>query len=479
MSELSLVPTSEQGAQKVALSYLQWLVNEDTTQQAMYRTCREYYEGDHATQLTKRMRRYLEVKTGVEFNINYCPIVVDSLAERLAVTGFKAGAGDQATQFWEWWQANRMDATQSDVHTAAVRDGDTNLIVEWDADEERPTFTFEPAYDGTDGVKVHYSQEQRGIPTMASKRWRIDQGDGAGYRRRLNLYFPDVICKYVSDEREQEGSWQPYQPEGDATWPLWWTRNGVQGGEPLGLPVIPFRNCARGYNSGRSELADAIAPQNALNKSVIDLLAGADMTAFRIYTMVGDDPSGLSTASGSWVFSPRPRSEVEIGCIPGEDLSSLLRLKDSFAMEIAIVTRTPISHFQLSRQRPAEGTLKQEESGLVAKALNRQTDFGNSWENVMYLARRMHNTFGPGGMDEEQIISTLWRDPETRNELAVLEGLALKREKLNIPLVTLWAEAGYSPEQIEEMIATDEYQARAAQQQMAVVGLGAMESEGG
>ena len=42
-------------------------------------TYREYYEGDHSTQLTKRQMRYLQLKQGEEFRGNYCPIVVDAL----------------------------------------------------------------------------------------------------------------------------------------------------------------------------------------------------------------------------------------------------------------------------------------------------------------------------------------------------------------------------------------------------------------
>src|SRR4030067_217864 len=52
------------------------------------RQYREYYDGKHETMLTERQRKYLQIKTGQEFNDNYCPIVVDALAERLVVTGF-------------------------------------------------------------------------------------------------------------------------------------------------------------------------------------------------------------------------------------------------------------------------------------------------------------------------------------------------------------------------------------------------------
>jgi hypothetical protein len=114
--------------------------------------------------------------------------------------------------------------------------------------------------------------------------------------------------------------------------------------------------------------------------------------------------------------------------------------------------------------------------GLVAKAKNRHVAFGNAWEDVMGMARRLWNTFGDEGEpDETQLIETLWEDPQTRNEKAHLEGLGLKREKLGVPLEQLWSEAGYTPEQIERMKAMDEYQARQAQYDLALQGLGALE----
>ena len=74
----------------VQSSFLEWLKEDDSTRQSNYRTYREYYDGIHDTQLSKRQRRFLQIKTGKEFNVNYCPVVVNSLAERLHVTGFDA-----------------------------------------------------------------------------------------------------------------------------------------------------------------------------------------------------------------------------------------------------------------------------------------------------------------------------------------------------------------------------------------------------
>lgn len=446
----------------VQTSFLAWLAGVEADRADNYRAYREYYDGDHDTLLTDRQRYYLSVKTGTDFRANYCPIVVDALAERLVVSGLQCEG--QAETLWRWWTGARLDGVQQVLHTGAVRDGDAYLIVEWDAVKQQPVFYFELAETDGEGVKVVYD-EATNQPALAVKRWRIRNGAGAGYVRRMNVYHPDRVEKYVSNDKVSGGMWQRWE-EDDQPWPLPWVTDT---GEPLGLPVIHFKNRDQGYNYGQSELKDVIPLQNALNKAVIDLLAAADTTSFRIYWMVGDDPSDISVAPGSWVYSTRPASGPDgasMGYFPGEDLGNLIALKDSFAIEIARVSRTPVSYFQVSGQRPAEGTLKQEESGLVGRAQARQISFGNSWEDAFYLARRLWNAFGPGPeLDESAPISCIWKDAESRNEKLHLETLTLKKA-LGVPQETLWAEMGYNAGEIAQMAK----QAEAARQAEAALG---------
>lgn len=447
------------------LAFLRWLAEGQSQRHTAYGTYREYYDGDHATQLTERMRRFLQVKTGEEFSTNYCPIVVDALVERLTVTGFDAG--DQAEVFTDWWKKNRMDAKQGIVHRSAVRDGDTYLMVEWDAGENRPRFVHELAYDGTNGVEMKYSDEN-GSPLYACKRWRVESGPDAGYVTRLNVYYPGRVEKYVSHARDFEGNWQPFQEEGES-WPLYLTRDGTEYGEPLGIPIIHFRNADQGYDYGQSELRNVLPLQNGLNKALIDLIAVMDASGFPIHYMLGDDPSGLDVAPGSWIYSQRPpggEQGVAVGTLEGVDPDKLIRAKDAMAMEIARVTRTPLSYFQVTGQIAAEGTLKQQESGLVARATNRQVTFGNSWEDAMALARRLWNTYGSGPeLDEEQTIDALWAPAETRNEKEHIETVAVKLEKLQISRRRAWQEAGYDDatiQQMEEELQQEQSQERAS-----------------
>jgi hypothetical protein len=445
-------------------AFMQWLLHEEEDRQSNYKAYREYYEGIHKTQLTKRMRAYLSVATGATFDANYCPIVVDAMAERLKVVGFEAeGQGGDDGPLWLWWQQNRMDGLQSDVHTAAIRDGDTYVIAEWDNERGIPAFSHEMAYDGQEGVRVHYRKEKRSQIAFASKRWRVESSaSDAGQKKRLNVYTADAIYKYHSlgAEDSKLGGWIPLQEEGEP-WPIPWV---AKDGRPLGVPVFHFRNKAKGYNYGLSELESVLPLQNALNKSIIDLLAAADSTGFRIYTMLGGDPSGLTVAPGSWVYMEQPPGEGQIGHIPGEDLKPLIEVVDSFITRVAQVTRTPLTYFQASRQLATAETQGANESGLVSKVEDRAVPFANSWEDVMYMGRRLHNTFGDSGLAGDVIIETQWDSFERVDrgdidrksaETADLKSQSFERLVLvGVDRYTAALLAGYSEEEAQDIAQT-------------------------
>jgi len=400
-----------EGIELVQLAYLTWLEGQEAERFEKYKMFRDYYEGEHAAQLTARIRKFLELQDSQEFSLNFCPIVVDALAEKLKVASFDCGKDKMLAELTAaWWEFNRMDAQQGVVHTAAVRDGDTYVLVEWDNEEKMPRFTQENAYDGSEGLHLVYSDERRRYPVVAIKRWTINepgQGGQALTTKRTNLYYPDRIEKYTDYGRG--GAWQPYGEPGEE-WPIPWTDTGRAGGQPLGISVVHWRNKDQGYSYGESELEDVVPLSNAGNKSVLDLLGAADTNGFPIFTGTGWDGTGKTVAPGIIWWSTDPAASF--GSIPAGDLNGLIALKDSITADIGKVSRTPLSFFQLTGQVAAAGTLKEQREGLNAKIADRQTCFGNAWEDVMAIGRRLHNVWGSGTLDVKQRISTTWVDPE-------------------------------------------------------------------
>ncbi len=395
---------------------------------------RDYYNGDHPTFLTARQREFLHQRD--RFCMNYCRIVVDAPAERLTVTGFQTE--DQKTGGWLWklWKAARLDAISKALHLAALRDGEAFLLVDYAADH--PRFTLHFADDGSGGMSMHYNDDWQ--PEYAVKRWTVDAGNMAGRVRRMNLYYPDRVEKYISTSTAPY--WHPYKSETEP-WPLPWVDKK---GQPLGLPVIHFRNRDQGTPWGISEIQDVIPLQDALNKTLIDILAVADTNAFPMLVALGFElPEDFTVAPGALIQVPPSldgRSDFKV--VAGADVGNLLELLRHLVIEIARVSSTPLSRFQLSGQVAAEGTLKQQEAGLIAKVEHKQVTLGNAWEDALRLALRLQNVFGAVRVNEQTALETLWSPAAPRSEHEQLQMLLLKAQ-LGVPVDILLAEAGYAP----------------------------------
>lgn len=513
------------------MAYLESLCNDDLDEQALVCEYRDYYDGDHRTELTERQQAFLDSVAGQKFRLNQCPNVVEALVDRLEVTGFEviaqeeeseeipdppaesdeaeaqpgAGLADFAAMLWE---ENRMDAGQEEIFRQAAIDYVTYVVLDID-EAGRITFNHNDRYtaptatgSGTgEGVKLHYATaNRRWGPIFATKRWAVQSGDGAGYRRYFTVYYPDRIERYYQDDREQSGSkergesgWlRLVEKEGPlaGVWPQPWID---QAGQPLGIPVVEFRN-------GRaSELSEVTPIQRALNKSFIDLIAAADAAGFSIYFAAGWTPTSdgnpivldaggnvvssnaaLKLSPGAIVYTTNKDGRMEV--LPGDDLTRLIQVIDRHILSIAQVSRTPVSNFQMFGQIPSADSQKQLETGLLAKCKSRHRVYGNAWEDLIYLARRVamgapkYGTTSAAGRivgtgevagfglpaytamlqgTEGVKIGTLWKDAQTRNERDHLETLRIKKE-LGVPQGQIYLEMGYSQQQAERWEAAAE-----------------------
>ncbi len=438
--------------------YLAMLREKEAAKQAEYIKSREYYEGIHDTEFIDRVRQFLRVGSSQTFNANYCHMVVNAKADRLTVTGFKTLESDDSKVYGQWWKKNRMDRKQGIVHTAAIRDGDSFVLVEWDNVAKMPRFNYEPAFAG-DGVMVYYSDERRDEIAFASKHWRVSLGASAGTMRRLNLYFPDHIEKYISKDGVNLGQWGAYledenSEEGQGyigqAGIVWWTDNGTSSGLPLGVPIVHFKNNDVGDHYGISHIAHVMPLQDALNKSLIDLIAAQDVEGFGLLVGYGDDWSGIKVGPGAIVHTTAPKTEAQLERLAGGNPDGLIAAYSMLVGEIARVSGTPLSYIQSSGQVAAEGTMKQQETALVSQVQKSQIDFGNAWEDCMIIARRLNNAFSDNTLDEDVIIETVWKEAVSRNEKEQAETLAIKVEKLGITQDQAQVEMNYSDELRQE-----------------------------
>lgn len=384
---------------------------------------RDYVDGVHRNYLTARMQARLRVKGGDQttlFTDNYMDIVVQTMVDRLIVSQIRAAGGNAAGQAWidEVLRGNRFDQTQVDVHEAAVRDGDTFVLVGWDNAAGKIVLSHEPAFDGVSGMVVIHGE--RGVD-LAIKTWQL----GGGETIRVNVYTPGEIRKYVAVDGT---NLQPYRVEGEA-WPAPWV---LPGGEAIGVPVIHFRNRGKRHDRwGYSEIENAIPLQDMLNRTLYSMVATSENTAFQTFVAQNFQPPDKVTP-GMWIVildsegMPLDKDvDAKAYTLEAGEIVPFLEQAKFLAGEIGRVTRTPAPELVWS---DASGeSLKQREVGLLGKVQRFQVSAGNAWEDVAALAVRVQRAYGKmppvvEGWD------TQWASAEIRDDKTLIENVMKVRE---------------------------------------------------
>jgi hypothetical protein len=448
----------------VDMAILEAMVNDMVEDHKMIVLARRYHSGAQDVHLDSRMREFLDLHDETTFQLNICKGVINAVRDELTVVGFDTdetpdaeGKKKQAEFAMNVATSNRLDALQGDVHEATLRDRETFVIVDWDAEKKSPRLTHNQRYTdvGADGDGVGcwmvYENDDPNQPARAAvKQWTeivYDLSGQPSFLTRRTVYYADRIEKWHYD-----GGWVEHRTEGE-DWPIPWVDKKKK---PLGIPVIHFKN--KGL---MPEAWDAIPMQDAVNKALVDVLATGDMGAFSLFVALGfypttdgqpvkDDGSNLLPIKpGSWVGSSKSKEQADVKKLDGQDITPMMSALKDLIVLTAQITDTPVSRFVTSGQVAGEGTLKEQEQPLKKKAADRRVLFGNSWEDCMVMARKLANLYG-AKLDENVAFTTLWAHSESLDEL-------LQKLELGVPLETIWAEMGYSPAQIKVMKTSPEY----------------------
>jgi hypothetical protein len=392
----------------------------------LYSTAETYYDGTQKSYITDRLKEYLEA-SGLTYVENYCETVVDALVERLAIIGFSSGNSPLDDWLWTWWDKNRGDELQLDVHDLTAKKGDAFVILEWDQNARRVSAHV----NRPEVMNPHYHE---GRLVYVSKVWDTDEASPSnptGERvKRMNLYYPDRVEKWFAIARTgTKQMWGRWLDDGDTKWPIPW----VYEGKPLGIPVFHFANKPRSDHMGRPEHFGTIPQQDRLTKELLDLSAVLDQLGWPQRYVAGiDDTSGLKNVPGEVWHTPA--TDGTFGQFDAADPEGLLKAVQATQLRIATRSNTPTSRFTLEGGYPSGESQKMAEAGLVAKARNRQTKWGGIWAALVQMATAMSVVYGEGSADGPGVtlddLMTLtfnptWADPETRNEKEHLETLQL------------------------------------------------------
>lgn len=468
--------------------YFLSLLADDTEAIKRIQRARNYHDGKQFVQLTDRLKQFLNDSLAVTNSdmlcLNVCHTVVNAVTEKLLVRGFDTdeepptstdaatgvettGAKTVAAWAEDVWQKNRMDVRQDDVHLPATRDKEAFVIVDWDSVRQIPRFTAHKRYvsqqiaDGDgEGCKIVFLNNDPDQPALfAIFRWNEKYFEEGIERRRyrMTVYYPESIEKYYS-LTGFSGGWEPITDDPGESWPIQWTDTD---GNPLGIACVHFRN-----HGDDQEARKGIPLQNAINKTLLDLLAAGDATAFRILIALGFEPvdsngDPLPIEPGTWIGTTRTKNEASVTAIDGADLGKILEVIDSLILKVAQVTDTPASRFITTAQIASDKTQKAQEQPLSSKLRKRQARLGNGWEDCMMLGLKLNNAFGEGvpQLPIDVTFETLWEPAESRDEATDLANAQIKMA-IGVPSEQIWSELGYSQEKVDQWTVQ-----KAAQQQ--------------
>ncbi len=455
---------------------------------------RMYYDGDHVIYLTDRQRTFIDLHSGsvdLKFIFNHCATVVDALVERLAVTAIKVEIENVNNEIiekiiWGWWEKNRLNAMQTETHRTAIVDGESFILTAWNNDKERPEYFLHPAFVSKDGGGDNYGMwmvyENDDIfrePEYAVKQWSIIVGNEEVVRR--TFYYPNRIEKYFLDKKD---GWVPFRGDaeietddngnfilddnGDPVliWPIPWV---LSDGTPIGIPVAHFKNPRR-----TTELKKLITVQDALNKCWLDIIAAADATGFRMLVILGFIPTSdgkepeadgsnlLIMTPGQVLSTQKKPQDVSVSAIAPASIASLLDLEERTVFRIATLSGTPISRFSAGGGAllPRAETIRALEGTLIGRVEERQTLFGDGWEDLMRVSISMGVVFG--GLlieDTDLILKTMWRSPYVADVDRELKRAEQKAALGFIPMKLILEELGLSPQEVLDVIESEEYKA--------------------
>ena len=425
-----------------------------------------YYNGDHDLAFATEKFQNTFGTLFREFALNLCPVICDAVRDKLRVTGFSVDSvdgvssptvregssmlsGDQRraltdvratdTEARRIWHRNRMGTRAGEIHKEALKCGDAYMFV-WPNAAGEAVLYPNPAI----GVTVREDDDSLGRILWAAKTWA-----SADKHIRLNLYYPDRIEKYVS----LTGSEGTLLDANDFA-PLPGTHNFGPAiiPNPYGVvPVFHFANNADLGRMGRSELEAAIPVQDGLNKSVLDMLVAMEYSAFRQRWVAGIEfeldsegkaiPPFKSGVDTLWMSSNK---DATFGDFEAAELDQFLKVKDSFRIDMASVTGTPLHYFLPSTGSfPSGESIKKAETRFLAKVRDRQGSFGQVWADVMAFALLVE------GARDAQLI-TEWEDPAPIEEREFLENILLKKQ-IGLPVEQALIEAGYGEADVKRM----------------------------
>ena len=437
---------------------------------------RSYFEGDQPLAYSTENFQLVFGEAFEGFSDNWCEVVVNATNNRLEVTGFNFDKDDDfaiANQIWDAFKRNEMDEQQEDLHEGVLVEGRAFAIV-WTDPEIGATIDWQPGQL----CRIFYDPERRTTAKWAVKRWTVETGEVY-----VTFYTPEAVYKFI-DNSKTGGSTNDRTPSSSALTEIPGVgyfgnleERRVEGEDwPLAnpfkkVPVIEFNN-----TSYRSEIKGTIPQQDALNKTLLDMMVTSEFQAMKqrvVETMASAPIGGWKASPGEvWQFPPSFDSDgkhipSQFSAFETSDPSTYMRPIEMWLQHMALTSSTPVRYFMQSDRggrgdSPSGDSLLVDDKPLNDKVESKQKRLGNRWLEVARLVAQALEIDDAANLIGEPV----WKDPRHDYRLStLLEGKAMI--DIGLPLRFVATQLGLTPVEqtmVLEMIEEDKVEAEAKEQ---------------
>lgn len=352
--------------------------------------------------------------------VNMLGLVVDSVVQSAYVDGYRSAKAVDNEPAWQLWQRNRMDARQTGVHRAALAYGASYVTVL----PGKPVAAIRGKSPRQ--MTVVYGEDDD-WPVWALEQRRSATPDKA----TLFRLFDDEMAYWVSVNQSGTPTYISEEEHG------------------LGrVPVVRFRavDDLDEDDDPRGEIEGLIPLQDQIDVTTFGLLVAQHFGAFRQRYILGwlaesEEESLKTSASKLWSFED---PDVKVGEFSETDLSGYIASREATIRHLASISQTPAHELVGQLVNLSAEALAAAEASKRRKVEERETMFGESWEQVLELGGEIE------GYPVDASAEVRWRDTEARALAATVDALGKMSQMLQIPPEELWEKIpGVSQQDVE------------------------------
>jgi hypothetical protein len=416
---------------------------------------------------------------GISYRTNFAKLPVKVLANRLRIAAVTVSTDPAQVALDEMWTGNKMKLLTKSMHLKVGEYGDGFVIV-WPNPAIRGGVQI--SYNGPLTSRLVYDPEDEITKRFGVKRW-CERGN----LHRSNLYYPDWIERYfseddgktwlrfvtpavleddtvdatddtlVEDDDEEEPGWRIRNPYGEV--PMFHMRTDL----PFGLP----------------DHYDAYGTQDAINKLVAVQMGTVDFYGFpqRAALMdsvpaqdemlagepfgddneddtggVGggvsdddDEPEIRSSPESAWVL----RNIKELVQLPAADPAVFIQPFLLFVRAMAQITETPVRHMDPQGDVPSGESVRAQNDPLTKRTVDRQDFLAAGHQEYLEFALKVWAAEHDVSFGDDVQVDVQWAPPEQTDAIDVWE-VAKAKLDAGVPPKVVLVEVGYAPETVEQ-----------------------------